>query len=86
MRDYNFDEDLIQVIQVLYDSSNSAVLMGGEIGEFFRTSVGVRQDCLLSPVLFNVFLENIMQEALLDFKTTVTIGGRPVCNLRFADP
>ena len=85
MRDYNLDEDLIQVIQALYDSSNSAVLMGGEIGEFFRTSVGVRQGCLLSPVLFNIFLENIMQEALLDFKTTVTIGGRPVCNLRFAD-
>ena len=26
-----------------------------------------------------------MQEALLDYKTPVTIWGRPVCNLRFAD-
>ena len=85
MRSYDFDEDLIQVISSLYSSATSAVLLGDTLGEFFRTSVGVRQGCILSPILFNIFLENIMQEALQEHETTITIGGRKICNLRFAD-
>ena len=85
MRDYNFDEDLIQVIEALYNNAASAVLLGDTIGDFFHTTVGVRQGCILSPILFNIFLENIMQEALQDHSTTISIGGRQICNLRFAD-
>ena len=39
---------------------------------------------MLSPVLFH-FLEKIMQETLHDHHTPISIGGRPVCNLPFAD-
>ena len=85
MRDYNFDEDLIEIIDEFYNSAASAVLLGDTIGDFFHTTVGVRQGCILSPILFNIFLENIMQEALQDHSTTISIGGRQICNLRFAD-
>ena len=77
--------NIIQVIESLYKNASSAVLLGGELGEFFQATVGVRQGCILSPVLFNIFLERIMQEALSDFDSTVSIGGRPCCNFRFAD-
>ena len=85
LRRFGIEEDLIQVIESLYKNASSAVLLGGELGEFFPATVGVRQGCILSPVLFNIFLERIMQEALSDFDSTVSIGGRPLCNLRFAD-
>ena len=59
--------------------------MFNNIGEWFRTTIGVRQGCLLSPTLFNIFLERIMTDALEGHTSTVSVGGRTVSNLRFAD-
>ena len=85
LRAYNINANLINVIQQLYDRASSAVYLNGSVGDWFRTTVGVRQGCLLSPTLFNVFLERIMTEALEDHIGTVSIGGRTITNLRFAD-
>ena len=85
LRGYNIDERIVGVLEDLYKQSSSAVLLNNQIGSFFRTTVGVRQGCHLSPVLFNLFLERIMQETLDDHLTSISIGGRPICNLRFAD-
>lgn len=85
MRNFNLDTNVIEVIKALYDNSSSAVLLNNQCGEFFKTTVGVCQGCLLSPVLFNVYLENIMQETLDGFHPSISINGRPLCNLRFAD-
>ena len=38
-----------------------------------------------SAVLFNIYLERIMTDALEDHEGTVSIGGRTITNLRFAD-
>ena len=54
-------------------------------GEFFKTSVGVRQGCLLSPTLFNVFLEEIMSKTQSNYSSSISVGGRPLWNLKFAD-
>jgi hypothetical protein len=40
---------------------------------------------LLSPTLFNIFLERIMPDALEHHHGTVNIGGRTITKLRFAD-
>ena len=85
MRLYNIIANLIQVIENLYNKATSAVYLNGDIGDWFRTTVGVRQGCLLSPTLFNIFLERIMTDALEDHQGTVSIGGRTITNLLFAD-
>ena len=69
----------------LCDKATSAVQMNGSIGEWLRTTIGVRQGCLLSPTLFNIFLERIISDALEEHDGKVSIGGRNITNLRFAD-
>lgn len=85
LRGFNIEEGLVQTMQALYAHSSSAVLLNNKIGDFFQTTVGVRQGCLLSPILFNLYLERIMIDTLHDHHTSISIGGRPICNLRFAD-
>ena len=64
MRKYNINANIVGAIEHLYDISISAVQMNGSIGKVFRTTVGVRQGCVLSPTLFNIFLERITFDAL----------------------
>ena len=85
MKKYNISTNLIQVIKNLYNKATSAVLFNSSLGDWFRTTVGLRQGCLLSPTLFSIFLERIMTDALENYDGTVSIGGRTITNLRFAD-
>ena len=64
MRKYKINANIIQVTENLYDKAQSAVLFNGSTGHWFRTTFGVRQGCLFSQTLFNIFLERIMCEAL----------------------
>jgi len=55
------------------------------VSEWFETIVGVLQGCMLSPILFNIFLEVIMAESLDKVNTGAVMNGRIINNLRFAD-
>ena len=59
--------------------------MNSNLGESFKIAVGVRQVCLLSAILFNLFLEITMQEIFHNHHASISIDDRPICNLRFAD-
>ena len=85
MRKYNINANLVRTTEQLYDKAKSAVQMNGSIGEWFRTTVEVRQGCLLSPTLLNIFLERIMSGALEEHDGKVRIGGRNITELRFTD-
>ena len=75
MRLYNINDDLIRTIQCLYNKATSSVYHGDKTGEWFRTTIEVRQECVLSPTLFNV-LERIMAGVLEDHKGTVLEEGQ----------
>ena len=85
MKKNNISANLIRVIKNLYDKATSAALFNNSIGGWFRTTVGVRQGCLLSYTLFDIFLERIKTDASEDYEVTVSIGGRTITDPRFAD-
>ena len=55
-------------------------------GCWFQIGKGVRQGCLLSPCLFNLYAEYIMRNAgLEEIQAGIKIAGRNTSNLRYAD-
>ena len=55
MKKYNISTNHTQVINNLYNKATSAVLFNSSLGDWFRTTVGVRQGRLLSPTLLTHF-------------------------------
>ena len=82
MRLYNINDNLIRTIECLYNKTTNAVYQNNDLREWLRTTIGVRHGCLLFCTLFNIFLERIMAEGN---EGTVSVGGRTITNLCFAD-
>ena len=76
------DKDL-QIISKLYWEQSACVRTESGITSEFKIKKGVRQGCVLSPNLFNLYTENIFRE-VEDMKG-VNIGGVNIINLRYAD-
>ena len=54
--------------------------------DWFQIGKGVRQDCILSPCLFNLYAEYIIRNAgLEETQAGIKIAGRNINNLRYAD-
>ena len=70
----------------LYAGQEATVRTGHGTTDWFQIGKGVRQGCILSPCLFNLHAEYIIQNARLDdAQAGIKIAGRNVNNLRYAD-
>ena len=76
---------LIVLLQKLYTKQEATIRT--EFGETYTINIrkGVRQGYFLSPLLFNIYAENIMREVLEDWDGGIRIKGRRITNLRYAD-
>ena len=64
----------------------AAVRTGHGTTDWFQIGTGVRQGCILSPCLFNLYAEYIMRNTGLDeAQAGIKISGRNINNLRYAD-
>ena len=67
-------------------SSQEAIVRTGHGTDWFPIGKGVRQGCILSPCLFNLYAEYIMRNTgLEEVQAGIKIAGRNVNNLRYAD-
>ena len=84
MKNYNISAIFIRVINHLYDEANSAVLFIGGIETASEQQLESYRDAY-SHLLFDIFTERIMTNALKDHEGTVSIGGRTITNPCFAN-
>ena len=74
------------LLRNLYAGQQATVRTGHEITDWFQIGKGVRQGCILSPCLFNLYAEYTMQNARLnEAQAGIKIAGRNINNLRYAD-
>ena len=83
LRDIHLDGRDLRLIQNLYWNQKAAVRVGDELSDWQEIRRGVRQGCVLSPDLFNIYSEMIMR-AIEDLEG-IKIGGTNITNIRYAD-
>ena len=69
----------------LYAGQEATVRIGHGSTDWFQIGKGVRQGCILSPCLFNLYVEYIMSNAGLEAQAGIKIAGRNINNFRYAD-
>ena len=70
----------------LYVGQEATVRTGHGTTDWFQIGKGVRQDCILSPCLFNFYAEYIMRNTgLEEAQAGIKIAGRSINNFRYAD-
>ena len=70
----------------LYAGQEVTIRNGHGTTDWFQIGKGVRQGCILSPCLFNLYAEYIMRNAgLEEVQAGIKIAGRNSNHLRFAD-
>ena len=79
-------DHLTCLLRNLYGGQEATVRTGHGTTDWFQIGKGVRQGCILSPCLFNLYAEYIMRNAGLDeAQAGIKIAGRSINNLRYAD-
>ena len=74
-----------RVIKKMYESSKSAVLLEGEKSDTFTIEQGVAQGCSLSPILFSVFVNDLLKEVEQTGLGIQLSSGKTVGRMLFAD-
>ena len=79
-------DHLTCLLRNLYAGQEATVRTGHGTTDWFQIGKGVRQGCILSPCLFNLYAEYIMRNAGLDgAQAGIKIARRNISNLRYAD-
>ena len=85
-REMRMPDHLTCLLRNLYAGQEVTVRTGHGTTDWFQIGKGVRQGCILSPCLFNLYAEYIMKNAMLgETQAGIKIAGRNISNLRYAD-
>ena len=86
LKEMGIPDHLTCLLRNLYTGQEATVRIGHGTTDWFQIGKGLRQGCMLSPCLFNLFAEYIMRNAgLEEAQAGIKIAGRNTNNLRYAD-
>ena len=83
LKEIGLDGKDLQIITKLYWDQTAVVHRESGVSTEFEIKKGVRQGCMLSPSLFNLYKEKIFRE--VENMNGVKINGITINNLRYAD-
>ena len=86
LREIGTPDHLTCLLRNLYAGQEATVRTGHGTIDWFQIGKGVRQGCILSPRLFNLYAEYIMTNAEQEeTQAGINIAGKNINNLRYAD-
>ena len=86
LQEMGIPDHLTCLLRNLYPSQEATVKTRHGTTDWFQIGKGVRQSCILSPCLFSLYAEHMMQNAGLDkIHAGNKSAGRNINNLRCAD-
>ena len=86
LKEMGIPDHLTCLLRNLYAGQEATVRTGHRTTDWFQIRKGVRQGCILSSCLFNLYAEYIMRNAGLDkAQAGINIAGININNLRYAD-
>ena len=86
LKEMGIPDHLTCLLRKLYAGQEATVRTGHGTTDWLQIGKGVRQGCILSPCLFNLYAEYIMRNAgLEEAQAGIKIAGRNINNLRYAD-
>ena len=86
LKERGLPDHLTCLLGNLYAGQEATFGTGQGTMDWFQIGKRVRQVCILSPFLFNLYAEYIMQNAgLNEAQAGIKIAGRNIINLRYAD-
>ena len=86
LKEMGIPDHLTCLLRNLYAGQEATVRTGDGTMDWFQIGKGVRQGCILSPCLFNLYAEYIMRNAgLEEAQAGIKIARRNINNLRYAD-
>ena len=86
LKEVGIPDHLTYFLRNLYSGQEATVRTGHGTTDWFQIRKGVRQGCILSLCLFNLYAEYIMRNAgLEEAQAGIKIAGRNINNLRYAD-
>ena len=86
LQETGIPEHLTCLLRNLYAGQEATVRTGHGPIDWFQREKGLCQGCILSPCLFNVYVEYIMRNAgMEEAQAGIKIAGRNINNLRYAD-
>ena len=86
LKETRIPNQLTSLLRNQYAGQEATVTTGHGTTDWFQIGKGVRQGCVLSPCLFNLYAEYIMQNARLDeAQAGIKTAGKNINNLRYAD-